>query len=254
MLRVDLNSDLGESYGAFKVGMDHEVIPLITSANIGCGFHGGDPTVMEATVAKAVEHGVGIGVHPSYPDLVGFGRRVLQAGEEEVYADVLYQIGSLYGFARARGAALSHVKPHGAMNNHAYKDTPTARAIVRAVRAFDANLPIFVMPGSALGREAEAAGLPVIWEVFADRAYNPDGSLVSRARPGAVLHDSEAAATQVVRMVKEGVVRAIDGTEVPIRAETICVHGDNPSAVELIRYLRRRLPEAGIQIARATGV
>lgn len=253
MLRVDLNSDLGESYGAFKVGMDHEVIPLITSANIGCGFHGGDPTVMAATVARAVQHGVGIGVHPSYPDLVGFGRRVLNASEEEVYADVLYQIGALYGFARAAGAPLSHVKPHGAMNNHAYNDTPTARAIVRAVRAFDSNLPIFAMPGSALGREAGAAGMPVIWEVFADRAYNPDGSLVSRSKPGSVLHEPEAAASQVIRMVKEGVVRAIDGTEVPIKAETVCVHGDNPAAVDLIRYLRRRLPEAGIEIARATG-
>lgn len=250
MLHVDLNSDLGESYGAFEVGRDAEVIPLITSANIGCGYHGGDPSVMAATVAAAIRHGVGIGVHPSYPDLVGFGRRVLACSEAEVYGYVLYQIGALHAFAKAQGAVLSHVKPHGALNNHAFGDQPTARAIVRAVRDFDPALPLFAMPGSALGQEAVASGQPVLWEVFADRAYHPDGSLVSRSLPGAVIHDPEVAVRQVIRMVAEGFVRALDGTDVPIKADTVCVHGDNPAAIALIRNLRQRLPEADITIRR----
>lgn len=252
MYRIDLNCDLGESLGAYEFGRDQEVIPLINSANVACGFHAGDPTVMTRTVAEAIRHGVGIGAHPSYRDLAGFGRRVLLCSEDEVYGDVLYQIGALYAFARAQGTALSHVKPHGALNNRSFKDAVTARGIVRAVKAFDSSLPIFAMPGSALLAEAEAAGLPVVHEVFADRAYNPDGSLVDRRLPGAVIHTAEEAAARVVRMVVDGKVTAADGTEVSIRADSACVHGDNPAAVELIRTIRERLQEAGIVVTRAT--
>lgn len=253
MLHVDLNSDLGESYGAFEIGRDADVIPLITSANIGCGYHGGDPAVMAATVAAAIRHGVGIGAHPSYPDLVGFGRRLLACSEEEVYGYVLYQVGALHAFAKAKGTVLSHVKPHGALNNYAYVDLATARGIVRAVRDFDPALPLFAMPGSVLGQEAQAMGQPVLWEVFADRAYQRDGSLVSRSLPGAVIHDPEVAVRQVITMVSKGYVRALDGTDVPIKAETVCVHGDNPAAVALIRSLRQRLPEAGISLTPLAG-
>lgn len=252
MHRIDLNSDLGESFGAYEIGRDEEVIPLITSANVACGFHGGDPVVMTRTVDQALQHGVGIGAHPSYRDLAGFGRRVMLCSEEEIYGDVLYQIGALYAFARARGTALSHVKPHGALNNRSFQDVPTARGIVRAVKAFDPLLPIFAQPGSALLAEAEIAGLPVVREVFADRAYNADGSLADRRLTGAVIHDAEEAAARVVRMVVEGKVRASDGTDIPIQADSVCVHGDNPAAVDLIRTIRRRLEGAGIAIARAT--
>lgn len=252
MYRIDLNADLGESFGAYMIGSDAEVIPLITSANVACGFHGGDPAVMMATVERCHQHGVGIGAHPSYPDKVGFGRRVMAATEEEVYADLLYQTGALYAFARARSTRLSHVKPHGALYNQAFKDVPTARAIARATRDFDPDLPLFAQPHSALAREAERIGVPVIYEVFADRAYNADGSLVSRKLPGSVIHDPEQAAAQVVRMVKEGLVRALDGTDVTVKADSVCVHGDNPQAVELIRCLRRGLTDAGITIVCAT--
>ncbi len=248
--RIDLNSDLGESFGAYSIGQDEHVIPLITSANVACGFHGGDPVVMRRTVDRCLQHGVGIGAHPSYPDLAGFGRRLLHASEEEVYGDVLYQIGALSAFARARGAALSHVKPHGAMNNHSFRDAVTARGIVRAVYDYDPALPLFAMPYSALKAEAERHGLPVINEVFADRAYNADGSLVDRKRPGAMVHDAALAADRAIRMVKEGVVETIDGQVIAMQADSVCVHGDNPAAVALVQALRQRLTEAGIAIGR----
>lgn len=251
MDRIDLNADVGESYGAYKIGRDDELLPLITSANVACGFHGGDPAVMAHTIRLALLHGVGIGAHPGYRDLAGFGRRALACSEEEIYGDVLYQLGALHSFARAASTRLSHVKPHGAMYNVAFHDQPTARGIVRAVQDFNPALPIFAMPGSALLREAEAVGLPVVREVFADRAYNGDGTLVDRRLPGAVIHDAVLAAERVVRMVKSGQILAVDGSLMEVQAETVCVHGDNPEALALIEQIRRHLSEAGVQIARA---
>lgn len=245
---VDLNCDMGESFGPYTLGLDEQVMPLIASANIACGFHAGDPQVLRRTVALAARCGAGIGAHVSFPDLAGFGRREMNCTPAEVENDVLYQIGAIGAFCRAAGAELRHVKPHGALYNMAQKDRALAAAIVRAVAAYDRRLLLFAQPGSAMEQEGREAGLSVVGEVFADRAYTAEGALASRKLPGAVIHDPAEVAQRAVRMVTSGSVTAMDGTEVPLRAETICVHGDTPGAVDLVRRIRSELAAAGVTI------
>jgi 5-oxoprolinase (ATP-hydrolysing) subunit A len=248
MRRVDLNCDMGESFGAWRMGADEAVLPHVTSASIACGFHAGDPGVMRRTVRAAAERGVAIGAHPSLPDLAGFGRRRMDVTPEEAYALVVYQVGALLGFTCAARVRLSHVKPHGALYNMAASDAALAEAIARAVRDVDADLVLFGLAGSALVREGERVGLRVASEAFADRGYEPDGSLTPRARPGALVADPEEAARRAVRMVLEGRVTASDGCDVAVRADTLCIHGDSPHAAESARILRRRLEEAGVRV------
>ena len=227
MYHVDLNSDLGESFGAYTIGLDKEVIAQISSANVACGYHSGDPLVMAET---------------------GFGRRNMACSPKEVKAYMSYQLGALYAFAKAAGLTLQHVKPHGALYNMAAKDAALARAIAEAVAEFDDKLILLGLANSFLISEAAAVGLRTASEVFADRAYQADGSLVPRSKEGAVIHDKQLAIARTVRMVKEGKVTAITGEDVPLRADSICVHGDNPSAVEFVREIRKTLTEEGIRI------
>lgn len=245
---IDLNSDLGEAFGPWRLGPDDALMPLISSANVACGFHGGDPRVMERTVARAKAAGVGIGAHPGFPDLAGFGRRTLTATADEVRTDCLYQIGALAAFCRAADVPLQHVKAHGALYNQAVRDETVATAIADAVRAFDPGLLFLAQPGSALARAGDAAGLTVVFEAFADRAYNADGSLVARSTPGAVLTDPAQVARRMVRLVTEGVITTIDGVELELRAGSICVHSDTPTAVAIATALRAAFDEAGIAV------
>ncbi len=245
---IDLNSDLGESFGAFRIGYDAELFPLISSANVACGFHGGDPRVIERTVAAARDHGVAVGAHPGFPDLVGFGRREIAATPDEVRTDTLYQLGALEAFCRAAGLRLQHVKPHGALYNRAVKDPALSEAIVAAVAAYDPALIFLAQPGTALFAAAVAAGLPTAREGFADRAYNLDGTLVSRRLPGAVITDPEAAAARALRLVVEGRVATIDGQELELTIDSLCIHSDTPGAVAIARAVRRRFDEAGIAV------
>jgi UPF0271 protein len=240
---------MGESFGRYSLGNDAGLMPHITSANIACGFHASDPVVMDRTVRLAKEHGVAIGVHPGFPDLQGFGRRDMQLTPEEVEAAVLYQIGALAGFARAAGAGLVHVKPHGALYNLAAKDRALAEAIVRAVGRLSRELIVVGLANSQMIEAALEAGQPVAREAFADRAYEADGSLRSRRLPGAVLHDTDQAAEQAVRIARDGLVVAWDGQEVPVQAETLCVHGDTPTALPIAQAIRRALAEAGVSVA-----
>jgi len=244
---VDLNSDLGESFGVWRIGADPSLLPHITSANVACGFHGGDPRVMRETVRAAKGLGVAVGAHPGFPDLVGFGRRNLAATPDEVYTDTLYQIGALAAFCRAEGVTLQHVKPHGQLNNLAYRDAAMAEAIAAAVRDFSRDL-ILVAYGGELSEQARRLGVPLANEVFADRAYRPDGSLVPRAEPGAVLEGAGAIAARAVRMVEEGGVRDSRGTFIPLEVDTICVHGDTPGAAAVAAALRSALEAAGIAL------
>ncbi|MCC5910404.1 MAG: LamB/YcsF family protein [Clostridiaceae bacterium] len=248
MYRVDLNSDIGESYGVYKLGMDKEVIKYITSANIACGWHAGDPIVMEQTVKAAAENNVAIGVHPGFPDLIGFGRRNMMITAEEAKAYTTYQIGALWAFAKARGVEVQHVKPHGALYNMAAKDPVLAGAIVEAICQVDKNMILVGLANSKLTEAGEEKGLKVAHEVFADRAYNPDGSLVSRSTPGAVIHDTDMAVERVIRMVKEGKVEAITGEDVEIKAHTICVHGDNQHALDFVNKIRKALLKEAIGV------
>ena len=249
MYKVDLNSDLGESFGAYTIGLDKEVIAHISSANVACGFHAGDPLVMEKTVGLAREAGVEVGAHPGYPDLIGFGRRNIACAPGDAKAYVKYQIGALAAFAKAAGMKLQHVKPHGALYNMAGKDPALAAAIAEAVYEVDPELILLGLANSHLIYEAEKIGLKTASEVFADRAYQADGSLVPRSKPGAVIHDKDEAIARTVKMVKEGIVIAITGEEVPLKADSICVHGDNPSAVEFVKNIRAKLTEEGVIIA-----
>ncbi|PZX25312.1 putative lipoprotein, LamB/YcsF family protein [Cupriavidus phytorum] len=242
-MQIDLNADLGEG-----CGNDEALLALISSANIACGWHAGDAATMVQTVKWALAHGVAIGAHPSYPDRENFGRTEMQRDPEHVYADVLYQIGALAAIVRAQGAVLHHVKPHGALYNQAVRDPALARAIVRAVRDFDADLVFFGLAGSQMIDVAKEAGLRVKQEVFADRGYNPDGTLVKRGTPGALHEDEEVALDQTLTMVREQRVRAIDGTWVPIQAETVCLHGDGAHALAFARRIRERLGAEGIAI------
>lgn len=249
MLTVDLNSDLGESFGAYSIGMDKDVIPHISSANIACGFHAGDPEVMDRTVAAAKAAGVAIGAHPGYPDLMGFGRRNIACSAKEVKAYIQYQIGALSAFAAAHGMKLQHCKPHGAMYNIAAKDPDIAQAIADGIAEVDGGLILLALAGSAMIDAGKRAGLKTASEVFADRAYREDGTLVPRSAPGAVIHDAEEAISRTVRMIKEGKVTAITGGDVCICADSVCVHGDNPSAVEFVKAIRKAFSDEGISIA-----
>jgi UPF0271 protein len=248
---IDLNSDVGESFGNYKLGLDEEVIPLISSANIACGYHAGDPAVMRQTVALARKHGVGLGAHPGLPDLVGFGRRNMDVTLEEIRDFVTYQIGALQAVAALQGARLQHVKPHGALYNMAVKTPEIWDAVAEVMARLDERLILFVLAGpdrpelQAIGRRR---GIRIAFEFFADRAYNSDGTLVSRRLPGAVIHDNELVAAKVLKLVKEGKVRAIDGSEIELKAETICVHGDNPKAVALVKRIRETLEAAGVAV------
>jgi UPF0271 protein len=248
-MRIDLNSDLGESFGPWPMGQDAALMESISSANVACGFHAGDPGTMRATIALARTRGVAIGAHPGFPDLVGFGRREMKATPAEVEDFVLYQVSALAGMAAAQGARLQHVKAHGALYNLACRDRALADAIARAVAALDRSLILFGLPGSELLRAGDAAGLSVAAEVFADRAYDPDGSLTSRAKPGSVIHDTPSVVERAIRMVKEKQVVAVDGSTIALQADTICLHGDTPGAAEHARAVRAGLEAAGIAVA-----
>ncbi|MFH0900748.1 MAG: 5-oxoprolinase subunit PxpA, partial [Pseudomonadota bacterium] len=238
----------GESFGAWRLGQDEELLGLVTSVNVACGWHAGDPVTMARTVCRACERGVAVGAHPGFPDLQGFGRRIMGVTPEEAYGFVLYQIGALAAFVRAAGARLVHVKPHGALYNMATKDRMLADAIGMAVRDFDPNLVLVALSGSELLRAGEALGLRVAAEAFADRGYEPDGSLTPRIRPGAVVENEEEAVARTLRLIKEGVVRSSQGVDVAIRAETICVHGDQPNAAILAWKIRQALEANGVEL------
>jgi UPF0271 protein len=243
---VDLNCDMGESFGAWTTGADAEVLEHVSSANIACGFHAGDPTIMHRTVAGALERGVAVGAHPSLPDLQGFGRRAMDVTPDEAYDLVLYQVGALAGFCRALGGRLSHVKAHGALYNMAAKDAALADAIACATRDFDPSLVLFGLAGAELVRAGRRAGLRVANEVFADRTYQPDGTLTPRNQPRAMIRDLSAALAQIEQMVCNGTVFALDGSEVAVTPDTICIHGDEPGAASFARELRALLTRLGV--------
>ncbi|MDR2759627.1 MAG: LamB/YcsF family protein [Spirochaetaceae bacterium] len=246
--KIDLNCDLGESFGPWTMGLDAEIIPLISSANIACGFHAGDPLVMAKTVKAARDHGVAVGAHPGFPDLSGFGRRDMQVSAGEAKAYVQYQIGALKAFCDACKVPLAHVKPHGALYNMAARDPALAEAVCRAVAELDPGLILLALAGSEMIRAAEKLGLPAAREVFADRAYEEDGSLVARSKPGALITDEEEALRRVVGMVKEGRVRAVSGKEITLTADSICVHGDGPRALAFVQRINDRFKAEGIAI------
>ena len=248
MPSIDLNCDLGESFGAYTIGMDSAVIPYITSANVACGYHAGDPLVMQKTVAACKAHGVHIGAHPGYPDLMGFGRRNITATPAEIKAYVQYQVGALSAFCAAAGVPLCHVKPHGAMYNMAAKDEALARAVCEGILEVNPKLTLLALSGSAMIRVARSLGLSVSSEVFADRAYQADGTLVPRGRPGAMITDEDEAIARVIRMAKEGVVRSVDGIDVPLTADSVCVHGDGEKALAFVRRIRAALTDAGLEV------
>lgn len=247
MITVDLNCDMGESFGAWRMGDDGEVLRSITSANVACGFHAGDPSVMRSTIGMALSAGVAVGAHPGLPDLAGFGRRTMQVTEAEVYEMVVYQLGALDAFMRVVRRRLTHVKPHGALYNMAAAKPELAAAIARAVLEYDPGLLLVGLGGSHLLTQGRMAGLRVASEVFADRNYMPDGSLVPRSHPDAMIHWAEDAVERAVGMVRDRVVTAIDGTVIAVQPDTICVHGDGPSASAIASGLYRALVAAGIQ-------
>lgn len=248
---IDLNCDMGESYGAWRMGNDEAVLGFVSSANVACGFHGGDPSTMRQTVAAAMARQVAVGAHPSLPDLVGFGRRVMQITPQEAYDMVVVQVGALAAVAATQGTRLHHVKAHGALYNMAAKDAALAQAICRAVRDVDASLVLYGLAGSQLVRAAQDLGLRAAHEVFADRTYQDDGSLTPRNQPGAMIEDADTAVAQVLRMVREGVVRSTGGRDVPVQADTLCIHGDQPNALVFARALHDALREAGIAVRAA---
>lgn len=248
MYRVDLNSDLGESFGAYTIGMDEEILKYVSSANIACGWHAGDPMVMERTIALAKKFGTAVGAHPGFPDRMGFGRRNMAVTPAEARAYVKYQLGAFTAFAKSEGMEVQHVKLHGAFYNMAAVDEALAYAVCEAIRDVDSNLILLGLAGSKMIEAAKAIGLPAASEVFADRAYHDDGTLVSRKLPGAVIHEKKEALRRVIRMVKEGVVESVNGTVIPIQADSICVHGDNPSALEFVKLIRETLLAEGVEI------
>ncbi len=247
-LTVDLNADLGEGFGVYELGADRELLSVVTSANIACGFHAGDPTTVRTAVEQALAAGTAVGAHPGLPDRLGFGRRVMELTEDETYDLVLYQVSVLYGVTRAYGGVLKHVKPHGALYNMAAKQAPLAAAIARAVAKVDASLVLVGLAGSEILVAAERYGLASRSEVFADRRYHSDGSLVSRSDPRALIEDAEESVAQAIRMTQDGLVRALDGIDVPVRAETICIHGDGQHAVNFANRVRLALTAAGIVV------
>lgn len=247
-LRVDLNCDMGESFGAWTLGQDEALLDHVTSANIACGFHAGDPATMARTVERAAAKGVALGAHPSLPDLQGFGRRAMAVSPGEVRGLMLYQLGALDAFARAAGSRLHHVKPHGALYHMAARDRSLAEALAQAVKAFDPSLILVGLSGSALIDAGQAAGLACASEVFADRSYEADGNLTPRNLPEALIEDEDLALARVLRMVREGRVASRTGEEVALRADTLCLHGDQPKALAFAQRLRRALDGAGIQV------
>ena len=245
---MDLNSDLGEGYGRWALGDDAALLEVVTSANVACGFHAGDPATIDRTVRAAVERGVSIGAQVSYPDLAGFGRREMDVAPADLTADVLYQLGALEAFARAAGSRVRYVKPHGALYNRIVHDPVQAAAVVEAVRRYDPALPLLTLPGSAAMDAAREAGVPAVAEGFADRAYTADGRLVSRREAGAVVHDPERVAARALVMATEHRVEAVDGTQVAVEVRSLCVHGDTPGAVDLARQVRAALEQAGVTL------
>lgn len=249
MAAIDLNSDLGESYGAWRMGDDAAMLAVVSSANIACGFHAGDPAGIYRTVQAAAKNGVVIGAHVSYPDRVGFGRRDLDATSEELIADVIYQIGAIKGVAAAAGTTVRYVKPHGALYNRIAYDARQGQAVIDGIKAVDASLILMGLANAPILDLARKAGLAVVAEAFADRAYTPTGALVSRREPGAVLHDPEKVARRMLRLATDGVIEAADGSDLRLEAQSICVHGDSPAAVAMARSIRERLADAGVAIA-----
>jgi UPF0271 protein len=245
---VDLNSDVGESYGTYKLGLDEDVLKHVSSVNIACGWHAGDPMIMEKTIALAKENKLGIGAHPGYPDLIGFGRRKMDITPKEARNYMIYQIGALAAFAQAAGTSLQHIKLHGAFYNKVSADATLAKEVAKAIYDVDKSLIVLALAGSELVKASKDLGLKVAEEVFADRAYNSDGSLVSRKLPGSVIHDKNLAIERVKSMVTLGKVTAIDGKELAINADSICVHGDNPEAVAFVKLIREGLEADGILI------
>ena len=243
---LDLNSDLGESFGRWVLGDDEAVLGLVTSANVACGFHAGDPTTLRRTCAAAAARGVVVGAQVGYRDLAGFGRRFIDVAPDELADDVVYQIGALDGMCLVAGTAVRYVKPHGALYNAVVHHEEQAAAVVAAVRDYSTDLPVLGLPGSAFLRAAEKAGLRAVPEFFVDRAYTREGTLVSRREAGAVLHDPDDVSARVLRLVTDGVVTAIDGSDVTVRAESACVHGDSPGAVDMARAVRSGLEKAGV--------
>ena len=249
---IDLNSDLGESFGAYTIGADEELFQVITSANVACGFHGGDPRGIERAILRAKALGVGVGAHPGYPDRVGFGRRVVQCSAEEVRTDTLYQVAAVAGLCRAAGVTMRHVKAHGALSNVAAHDVLTAGAIVAAVRSFDPTLIILANPGALLDAAAHA-GQPFAVEAFADRTYHADGRLTARTRPDALITDPDAAAARMLALARTGKLPTVDGDDLTVAVRSICVHSDTPGAVEIMTAVRRALEDAGVTIAALGG-
>jgi UPF0271 protein len=246
--RIDLNCDMGESYGAYGLGRDSEVMDYISSANIACGWHAGDPLVMDYTVRLAKEKGVGVGAHPGYPDLMGFGRRRMDLTFDEIEKYVIYQIGALYGFTKAHGIPLQHVKAHGALGNLAFADLEASKAFARGVLRFSKELILVVYTGTLMVQAAKEIGVRFVEEVYADRIYNPDGTLQSRKISGSVIHDPEKASRQALTMAQEGYVIAHDGTKFNVKPESICVHGDTPTAVSILQKIREGLRKASIEV------
>ena len=250
-IQIDMNSDVGESFGVYKLGFDEEVIPNITSANIACGFHAGDPGVMRKTVTMAKQFGVEVGAHPGFPDLMGFGRRNVDATFEEIQDYVVYQTGALQAFALSQGLKLQHVKAHGSLYNMAVANSKIWDAMAEAVAKVDREIILVVLASSkrdSLLEIGKRYGLRIAFEAFPDRAYTKEGSLVSRREKGAVLHDHEIVAQRALKMALEGKVVAIDGTEIELKADTLCVHGDNPAAVEMVKRIRQELKNAGVTV------
>jgi 5-oxoprolinase (ATP-hydrolysing) subunit A len=248
-MKIDLNCDMGESFGTYKLGYDEELMPFVTSINVACGFHASDPGNMLYTVRLAKKHQIAIGAHPSFPDLVGFGRRNMAASPAEIRADTLYQIGALWAICQSEGVRLQHVKPHGALYSMAAADVRIAGAIAEAIKAIDPELYMICLGKSKMVQAAEKAGVKYVEEAFADRAYTNEGTLVPRSKPGAVIHDVNLVAERVLSIVKERKITSIDGKEVPVVAQTVCVHGDTPGAVAMIKLIRKRLQENAIAFA-----
>ncbi len=252
-MKIDLNSDLGEHYGSWQMGDDNAILDIVTSANVACGFHAGDPHSMLATVRAAAVKGVSVGAHVSYPDLVGFGRRPMEVNHDDLMTDVIYQIGALQGIAKAVGTRVSYVKPHGALYNRIARDEEQAAAVIDAMLAINPELPLVALAGAPIIAQAQSAGLQTVAEAFADRAYETDGSLMSRQKPGSVLHDPDTVGARMVRLAREGVVESADGTLVEIPVDSICVHGDSAGAVAMAQAVRVQLVKAGVELSSFTG-